>query len=98
MAISVPPMFMDRYMALSDKQRLQFDMQYQSEAKDPTSALICSLFGVFHFYMGQIGLGIVLIVTAGGCGIWSIIVLIGAKKAAEQHNLTVAQRMFATMS
>ena len=85
-------------MALSDKQRLQFDMQYQSEAKDPTIALICSLFGVFHFYMGQIGLGIVMIVTGWGCGIWGIIVLIGAKKAAEQHNLALTQRLFATMS
>lgn len=98
MAATVPPMFLERYMALNDNQRMRFDMQFQSEAKDPTIALICSLFGVFHFYMGQIGMALLYLFTAGGCGIWAIIVLIGAKKAAEQHNLAVAQRIFATMS
>jgi len=45
------------------------------------SILVGSL-GVDRFMMGQIGLGILKLITAGGCGIWWIIdvILIAMKK------------------
>ena len=98
MAATIPVLFSEKYLALDEKQRIRFDMQFQSEAKDPTIALICSLFGVYHFYMGQIGLGILFLFLAGGCGIWALITIIGAKKSAEKHNQELAQRIFLTMS
>ncbi len=43
-------------------------------------ALLLSIFlgslGVDRFYMGLIGTGILKLLTAGGCGIWSIIDII----------------------
>ena len=49
-------------------------------SKDYTTALLLSIFlgtlGVDRFYTGHIGLGIGKLLTAGGCGIWSIIDII----------------------
>lgn len=45
--------------------------------KDPTTALIFSIFlgylGIDRFYIGDIGLGVVKLITWGLCGIWWII-------------------------
>jgi len=43
-------------------------------------ALLLSIFvgylGVHRFYLGKIGTGILMIITLGGCGIWTIIDII----------------------
>ena len=48
--------------------------------KSKTTALILSILlgelGIDRFYLGYIGLGIVKLITAGGCGIWWIIDII----------------------
>ncbi len=45
--------------------------------KDPVTALIISLFlgslGIDRFYLGQAGLGVIKLLTCGGCGIWTLI-------------------------
>lgn len=62
---------------LSEDERLQFDVQYGTRRKDPTTALAISIpfgaFGVDRFYIGDIGLGVAKLLTLGGFFIWTII-------------------------
>jgi hypothetical protein len=51
-----------------------------STGKDQTIALILALFlgvlGIHRFYLGYIGIGIIQLLTLGGCGIWAFVDLI----------------------
>ena len=55
-------------------------MEEQTSDKDWTTLLILSLLlgwlGGDRFYAGHIGLGVLKLLTLGGCGIWSLIDII----------------------
>jgi len=56
------------------------------EKRNFLTALLLSIFlgtlGIDRFYMGYIGLGVLKLVTGGGCGIWWLIdvILIATKQ------------------
>ena len=55
-------------------------MEEQTSDKDWTTLWILSILlgglGVDRFYAGHIGLGVLKLLTLGGCGIWSLIDII----------------------
>lgn len=64
--------------------------------KSRTIAAVLAFFfgtiGVHRFYVGKIGTGILMIVTVGGLGLWTlidfIVILVGSFKDQEGRTLT----------
>lgn len=62
-----------------------------AQAKDPTIAIILSVvvgsLGIDRIYIGDIGLGILKLITCGGFGLWWLIDLFLIMDATKQRNL-----------
>lgn len=80
-------------------QKTAVSAYYTGEGKDWLTTLLLCIFlgglGVHRFYTGRIGTGVLMLLTAGGCGIWWLIDLImiatGEFKDAECRPLQRAQ-------
>lgn len=97
--MSLPGITPDEYSYLQqattglDEQQLRnFLMIYSSKRKNPSDMLIFCLIGLFavpglqRFIIGQIGMGILYLLTAGLCFIGSIIDVVNHKTLAFEHN------------
>ena len=63
---------------------------FSSDLKDPTTALLISLFagglGVDRFYIGDVGLGIGKLLTCSACCVWGFIDLFLIMDATREKN------------
>lgn len=49
------------------------DISSKSRLTTTLLAFFLGCFGIHRFYLGQVGLGILMLLTFGGCGIWAFI-------------------------
>ncbi len=80
--------------SVSPANREIFDVQLAGRQKDPTVALILSLytgwFGLDRFYIGDVVLGALKLITLGGLVIWAIIDWFLIMGAARRANVGIA--------
>ncbi len=77
---------------MDDAKRQQFVLLYQGRRKDPQTVLLCTLLGfvvvagVQRFILGQMGMGILYLFTAGLCFVGTIVDLINYKSMTLEYN------------
>jgi TM2 domain-containing membrane protein YozV len=83
-------------VGLNDQQLDNFRMLYQGKRRNPTDILLFTLLGfvvvagVQRFVVGQIGMGIIYLLTGGFCLIGTIVDCINYKKLANDYNKDMA--------
>ena len=81
-----------------------FAVAYRGQRKDETTILLLTLLGfiiiagVQRFVLGQIGMGLLFLFTAGLCFIGTIIDLVNHKKLAQEFNVKAAQQIAMNIS
>jgi TM2 domain-containing membrane protein YozV len=67
--------------------------------KDPTTILIVAILAgglaIDRFMLGQVGMGILKIITLGGFGIWQIVDMFTAQSRAREYNMQQIQKTLA---
>ncbi len=77
---------------LENKDDDKLTMYMSADYKDPTTIFIAAWFSIDRFLLGQVGLGILKLITLSGMGIWGLIDLINAKKNAREYNWNEFQK------
>ncbi len=84
---------------LNDEQGRQFAAAYRARRKDPMTILLTTLLvligfaGINRFLLGQIGMGILYLLTGGLCLIGSIVDLVQYQKMTLEYNQQQAQQI-----
>lgn len=90
--------------SMDEDQASLFAQVYRARRKDAQMILILTLIGFFgfaglhRFILGQIGLGILYILTLGLCFIGTIVDLVNYKSLAYEYNIRVAHETMAMIS
>jgi TM2 domain-containing membrane protein YozV len=81
--------------------RDEFEIWYGARDKDPAVALILSVYfgwlGVDRFYVGDIALGILKLITLGGFFIWYFVDWLLIMGAARRANVAIANEVKQTV-
>ena len=90
--------------SMDEDQASLFAQVYRARRKDAQMILILTLLGFFgfaglhRFILGQIGLGILYILTFGLCFIGTIVDLVNYKSLAYEYNIKVAHETINMLS
>jgi hypothetical protein len=82
---------------LTDSQKMIFQSQYGSDKKDRGTGTILAIFLYDRIWLGDIGLGIVKILTLGLCGVWGIIDIFTAGSRCDDYNRRKAMEIVSAL-
>ena len=82
---------------LDDSKKMIFQAQYNSEKKDRGTSTIVALFNWDRIWFGDMGLGILKLITGGLCGIWWLIDLFTAGSRCDDYNRQKAQEIISAL-
>jgi TM2 domain-containing membrane protein YozV len=86
---------------LSDQQKAAFTTQYDAAKKDPQMifiiAIVAGSLGVDRFLLDDIKMGVIKLITGGGCGILWIMDILSAKERTNAFNKAKAEAIIATL-
>jgi len=83
-ALEALPAVKSKLEQMNDNQMIY--LQSASFKKPSTILIIAVLLGWERFFLGDVGLGILKVITGYGCGIWWLIDIFSAKKRAQKYN------------
>lgn len=83
---------------LSNQNRRIFQAQYASDSKDRGTATILALFNYDRIWLGQIGIGIVKLLTFGFFGIWCLVDIFTAGARTDEYNRRKAEEILSALS
>nr|WP_314650578.1 TM2 domain-containing protein [uncultured Porphyromonas sp.] len=93
------PYIRERLMQLDEDQFLVLN---GIELMDPTVLLLVSIFGGYlgidRFLLGNITMGVLKLITAGGCGIWTVVDWFQIQDKARQKNFDTLAQFFSILS
>src|ERR1700743_976702 len=85
---------------LTEEQKKYFYMVYSSKRKNPQDLIIFIIIGFFgvagiqRFMVGEVGMGILYLFTAGLCWVGTIVDLVNYKTIANDYNHKMAYESF----
>jgi TM2 domain-containing membrane protein YozV len=83
---------------MSDQQKMLFASQFDSSKKDAGTMLVISIFigswGFDRFMLGDTGMGVLKLLTFGGCGIWTIVDWFTVKNRTHAYNRKKAMEIY----
>lgn len=85
------------FQGMSDAEVAQFTSAYRVRRRDPQTVLLLALLGFFgvagihRLWLGDIGWGVVYLITGGLCAIGTIVDLLNYRSLADRYNLQIAQ-------
>jgi TM2 domain-containing membrane protein YozV len=89
----IPPASSHLFNSLSEEKKQQVYIAYSANKKDPSMSWLFALLGISLFLYGKVGLGVVFVITGGGCGFWWIFELIKSKKRCEDYNAEILNNL-----
>ncbi len=78
---------------LDDNKKMMFHSQFAAARKDPGTGLILASLSYDRIWLGEVGLGIIKILTFSECGIWGLIDLFSAKSRCDDYNRRTANEL-----